>query len=558
MFAIHETGGNPATAVIVRSSEVAGAFEIARTVWSRKRLALATFIAVIGVVFVACSVITPTFEASTLLVVGQNALDRSPAALQSTLETSTSLARIVGSEEVIRQAVEKVGLTKLVGPINSPQLVTLRAMPVIREILSFFTSRSPREITALDRAVPALSDALEVKREPNSYIIRISFRHGDPVTAANFVDAVAQSFVDRQLILFSRPGAADFYQLQKDRFDEEIRRASEKLEAFGTTNRIYSIEDERQLLLGRASDASAAFATTRGSIADKTGQKETLTSQLRLLKPVTQSPFISSLVNALGSDDHSEKSSGGATPRTTLAPEERHLSDAPPLLMVRVYQDTMVSLFKVNGELTGLANLQQEQAEELQRLNATLGELSSREAEFAKLKRILAQASLNSDIYARRMVEERISADSSAAKFSIVKIVQPAYAPLKPIFPNYRLFAGFGLVAGLMAAVAVPLGVDTFRREPVPNGRPGTPLVPLGDDQRSLKRRRQPNKRPLAGRPTLENPLSPLDAALTFADLAGKKNGIERASPPSALAAFSSPSSGKLRRSSVSRTTGAG
>jgi uncharacterized protein involved in exopolysaccharide biosynthesis len=493
MFVAREAGVNSTTSAITRSSEIAGVFEIARIVWSQKRTALAAFLALIGVVFVACSVITPTYEASTLLVVGQNALDGSPEALQSTAEISTTLARIVESEEVIRQAVEKVGLTKLVGPINSP--LTLRDAPGIRDILSFFTARSRRETTALDRAIPAISSALEVRRQPSSNIIRISFRHEDPVTAANFVDAVAQSFVDRQLVLFSRPGAAEFYQHQKDKFDEEIRRASDELQAFVTANRIYLIDDERQLLLRRASGLSAALATTRGSIADKTGQKETLTIQLRALKPVTQSPFVSSLLNALGSNDHSERNGSGTTPRTNALPDERGLSDTPPLLMTRVYQDAMLALFKVNAELMGLANLQQEQAEELQRLNAALGELSSKEAEFAKLKRILAQASQNSDIYAKRTVEERISAESSAAKFSKVKIVQPAYAPLKPSFPNYRLFAGLGLAAGLVAAVAVALCADTLaRREPATNTSPSTQLVPLGNPELPTKRRRQDGK----------------------------------------------------------------
>jgi uncharacterized protein involved in exopolysaccharide biosynthesis len=495
----YQAGEKLAAGVMPTGSEFGRLFDVARIMWKQKRPGLVTFFASIGLVFVAYSLITPTFEASTLLVVGQNALEGSPEALGSSQETSTSMVRIVESEEVIRQAVEKVGLTKLVGPIDSSPRGTFQAMPVIGEFFSFFAPSSRREITALDRAVPALSNALAVTHEPRSQVIRISFRHKDPVTAANFVDAVAQSFIDRQLVLFGRPGAADFFQAQKAKFDEEIKRASEDLQSFVTTNRIYSINDERQLLLRRTSDSSGALATTRGSIADKAGQKETLTAQLRLLKPVTQSPFVSSLVTALGGEDRSEKNSSGVTPGTILRPDDHRLSDTPPLLMVRVYQDAMVALFKVNGELTGLANLEQEQTEELQRLNAALGELSSREAEFAKLKRTLAQASLNSEIYARKMVEERISAESSAAKFSIVKIVQRAYAPLKPVSPNFRLFAGLGLVAGLVAAVAVALGLETLaRRALVTNAVAGTALVPLGDHELPSKRRRQPRKRPLA------------------------------------------------------------
>jgi len=501
----YQAGVKLAAGVIPTGSEFGRLFDVSRIMWKQKRPGLVTFFASIGLVFVAYSLVTPAFEASTLLVVGQNALDGSREALGSSSETSTSMVPIVGSEEVIRQAIEKVGLTELIGPIDNP---TLRTMPVIGQFLSFFTTVSQREITALDRAVPALSNALEVKHELHSQIIRISFRHKDPVTAANFVDAVAQSFIDRQLVLFGRPGAADFFQGQKVKFDEEIKRASEDLQSFVTANRIYSISDERQLLLKRTSESSGALATTRGSIADKAGQKETLTAQLRLLKPVTQSPFVSSLVTALGGEDRSEKNSSGVTPGTILRPDDHRLSDTPPLLMVRVYQDAMVALFKVNGELTGLANLEQEQTEELQRLNAALGELSSREAEFAKLKRTLAQASLNSEIYARKMVEERISAESSAAKFSIVKIVQRAYAPLKPVSPNFRLFAGLGLVAGLVAAVAVALGLETLARHAlVTDAAPGTALVPLGDHELPSKRRRQPRKRPLAEFREVDNDL---------------------------------------------------
>jgi uncharacterized protein involved in exopolysaccharide biosynthesis len=483
MFVLRETVEKSAKTI---SSEVTLIVEVARAVWRWKRLALGTFLALSDLVFVACFVITPKFEASTLLVVGQNSLDGSSEASRSTSEFSASMVQIVESPDVIRRAVEQVGLAKLVRSTNNPTIGTVRTIPVISEILSLFARPPNREIAAIDRAIPSLSSALEVKRELNSNVIRVSFRHEDPVTAANFVNAVAQSFVDRQLVLFSRPGAADFYQRQKVKFDEEIGRASDELRAFVATNKIYSIYDERQLLLKRSSDASAALTMTRGSISDKTGQKETLTSQLRLLKPVTQSPFVSSLVNALGGDDRAEKNNG-ATPKIPLQTDERHLSDAPPLLMVRVYQDTMVALFKVNGELTGLANLQQEQTGEIQRLKLALEELSIKEAEFVRLERVLAQASLNSDIYARKMIEEQISAESNAAKFSTIKIFQQAYPPIKPNFPNYRLLAGFGLAAALVAAVAVALVADALARREPNTGAP----ISLGDFTLPLKRRRQ-------------------------------------------------------------------
>jgi uncharacterized protein involved in exopolysaccharide biosynthesis len=473
--------------------------EIVTILLRRKRPALVAFAAVVGIVLIACAFITPRFEASALLVVGQGALDGPTQSLRKIAESSISLARIAESEEVIRRAAEEVGLARLIGATDSPP-TTWRGMTIIGEFLSFPWSNvghSRREITALDLAMPALSEGLTVRREPNSDIIRISFQHTDAVTAADFANAVAHTFVDRELDLFSLPGAAEFYERQKVTFDQEMQRASDQLEAFETANQTYSIDDEKQLLLGRASDTAAALARTRGSIAEKTGQKETLAAQLRMLKPVTQSPFVSSLVTTLGKVDHLENNVGGATPRS---PDEPRLSD-PPLLMVRVYQDAMVALFKVNGELTGLDNLQQEQAEELKRLNAQLAALSSREGEFSRLKRALAQASLNSDTSAKRAVEEQISAAANAAKFSMVKVVQKAYAPIKPVFPKYRLVVGLGLIAALAAAVGIALGLDrAFAVEPVTKTDLRASYLPGLDHERLLKTSRKNRSRGSAAR----------------------------------------------------------
>ena len=112
--------------------------------------------------------------------------------------------------------------------------------------------------------------------------------------------------------------------------------------------------------------------------------------------------------------------------------ESRALDDRssdPPLLLVKVYQDSMVSLFKLNADLAGAQNMQRQQLEEMAKLTSDLNGLSQNEQQFASLKRAVAQASFNSDLYAKRMVEEQINAESSAAKFSSVKVLQRATEP---------------------------------------------------------------------------------------------------------------------------------
>lgn len=423
---------------------------LSRLVWENKWLTSIAFAVSIGLAVISYLLVAPRYEASTLLLVGQNAIEESRDIVGSTSDPSAAMVRIIESDDVIRDAVEKVGLASLVDPTTSSNQGGSLAGSMFGGL---FQTHAQRKVTALDRAIPSLSNALDVQREPRTGIIRVSFRHRDPATAAAFVNAIAKSFIDRLLILFGRSRAADFYQTQKQRFDDEVLRAADELREFSATNGIYSVNEERQLLLKRKNEASAALATTRGSIADKTGQKETLAAQLRLLKPVAQSPFVSSLVTTLGGGDQSP-------PKQADAAAERRFSDNPPLLMVRVYQEAMLSLFKVNDELAGLTNMQDVQTEELKRLDQALGKLSSKEAEFARLNRALEQASFNADIYAKRMTEEQTSAESDAAKFSSVRIVQNANVPFRPVAPSFALFMGFGVLAGLIISIAAALARD--------------------------------------------------------------------------------------------------
>jgi uncharacterized protein involved in exopolysaccharide biosynthesis len=469
--------------------------ELVRALWKRKWIVIGAFICSITVISLACLTIQPQFEASALLVVRHANPDGPQDDLRRTSEINLSLVEIARSDDVLREAAEEVGVDRLVPPrISLTQ--KLRDAPIIGRLLSLLKkpNGTRSEGTAVDRAPDELNKALAVKLEPNSDIIRISFQHADPAIAAAFVNAVAQTFVDKQLDLFRQPGAATFYQRQKEKFDDDVRKASADLVTFVAANGIYSAHDQIELLLRRSSDLSALLATTRGLIADKKGRKEALVSQMRRLRPGAQTSFVSSLADAMGSDDHAEKSGGNAVPRALSPSDEHRTSDTPPLAMVRIYQETIDALFKADTELQGLTNLEIEQAAEIARLNSELDRLSASNAEFNKLERAVAQASLNADAYAKRMVEEQISSESVTAKFSIVKIVQGAYAPISPSFPNYTLLIGLsvclslviGGLAGLWPTLFSPSG-EVFALMSLPEN----PAPPSLDYRRPPRRRRR-------------------------------------------------------------------
>ena len=418
-------------------------------VWRHKLLFAFTSATVFIGIAAGSLYIRPVYEGSTLLIAGQTGLQQPvPEGARRPADTAIALARVADSEEVVAEAIEKVGLQNLV------QDLTPNRMSISDRLrkLVFPSMTLPKvEPSPTDMYLPGIKSALSAKGELNSDIIRIAFRNRDPVVAADFANAVAQTFVDRQLALQSRAGAADFFRRQRERFEEDVRRASDELEQFSVATGIYAADDQRQLLLKRLNDLWTASALARSSVADKAGQRQSLADQLRKLAPVARSSYVSALVDTLGADH------AAPGPR---ASDSRLIDDRsadPPLLLVKVYQESMAALFKVNSDLAGAQSMLKQQSDEAAGLVSELNALSENLQKFARLKRAVEQATFNADLYSRRMVEEQINAESSAAKFSSIKVLQKAVVPLKPVFPNFVLVTALAATLGGMAGLGAAL-----------------------------------------------------------------------------------------------------
>jgi uncharacterized protein involved in exopolysaccharide biosynthesis len=431
--------------------------------WRHKLILVSTSLLVFVPMMLFALSLQPRYSAETLLITGQDNLERGPGEGRRSNETPAALSRIAQSDAVVTNAIEKVGLENLMGAVQ-PASTSIFAR--LRQLVFPSLVEPQRDVTPIEVALPQISASLSVRGEPNSDIVIVAFRHSDPVIAARFSDAVAQAFIERQTILYSRPGAVDFFLQQRQRFEQELQRASEELERFSIRTTIYSASEQRQLLLQRMSDLSSALVVTRGSISQKMGERQALAEALRRLAPVTRSSYVSSLVDSMAGERAPSRSTD------SRALDER--SSDPPLLLVRVYQESMVSLFKANSELSGAQSLQQQQLVELGRLMAELNTLAENERQFVSLKRAVDQASYNSDTYSKRMIEEQINAESNTVRFSSVKVLQKALAPLLPIFPNYMVITVVSALGSLLAG----LGAALLRSWTIGARRPGPAASP--------------------------------------------------------------------------------
>lgn len=441
---------------------------ILQAVWSHRIVMILSLFLGIVLSSTLYFVFTPVFEASSLVLVQPSPDDHSTDGSRQ-IELVNSAVRVAESWEVIESAVDRVGLDNFQS-VKPSKIDGLGGW--LRQKLSFGGVNSP--VTVSDAAVIAnrVARLISVNAEPNSDVIKISVKNSNPVLAAQFSNAIANAFVERETTLSEKPGAVDFFQRQRKQFEEEVGRRYASLELYRASDSIYSVEEERNLLLRRESELAGMLSGTRMSLVEKRGRKASLVAQLKLLKPVTRSPFVSTVVETLGggvaADDASHAKPDAPHPKD----ERASGSGDPPLLMVRVYQDSMVELFKLNSEIAGLEELVQQQQQEMGKVRGELASLAEHEPKFEQLKRDVALATYNADYFAKRAVEEQVNTDLRHAKLTNYRIIQQAAVPLQAAFPKGAQFLAFGAFAGLILGLTLsvsdkgptPGQLSAFRR----------------------------------------------------------------------------------------------
>jgi uncharacterized protein involved in exopolysaccharide biosynthesis len=438
--------------------------------WRRRRLIYSAVLIAAGAAFLFYSLIGERYEPYTLLRVGQGIKDRSASPTGGPFGENVdlvsridSLARIGKVDHVIRLAAQRVGVHRLF-PDELTLSSRLHKAAASLDFLGLYehsdaVQKKPNEGNSNDldqEAISILRDLVTAKPEGRSDLLRISFRHPDPAVAAEFLNELANALVATQADLVHVPGADIFFQQQSKRLEQEAEKAGTDLRNFSVSASIYSVVDQRSLLLKRADDLGSQIATTRGSIEDRKGQRQAIADQLHVLRPVSQSKTVTGIVNNLrGRDARDVENTVGNLPV---------FEEAPPLLLVKVYQDGIVSLLKANTDLNGLLRLEKLLVGELEKINQELASLSSKEAEYERLKRVLVTASTAADHYGSRVIDEQINLDiAKKAQLSSVRVVQVAEKPILPVFPRMMHLVALALAGGIALGSAIALLLEHTR-----------------------------------------------------------------------------------------------
>jgi polysaccharide biosynthesis transport protein len=408
--------------------------DVYRVTMERKLLLAGVFVGINALTLCVFAHLPAKYEAvSYLLAQDDNPVEIGRERADSILRQDQFLnseVQILQSQTVVHAAV-----SALKPEILYPNLASSQTSSLFGKAINWLRPESIEQ-QPIDVAYQKVASALSVRAEPRTNLIRISFVHGDPYIAAALTRVLVNSFFDLHAQLAANNGTTDFVEGQKQRYVLDSERASARISEFAQANSIFDMKEQQKLLLSRRSDLLSGLASTRSSVAEKEAEAHEFARQLANLK-LTK---LLAPVAAMALDAKPDETSPKTDPSTPF------IHGDPPLLLVRVYQDTVQLLVRTNSEVVGFKSLGLQQEAEVATVEKELNALVGKEAKFYELQQDFDLARQNAAKFAEKAFEQDLDAALAMRKFSKLRVVEEASRPTRPIFPQPVPFLVFGLL----------------------------------------------------------------------------------------------------------------
>ncbi len=240
--------------------------ELLTVLFRHKTKILTVFAAVVLTVVVKTFLSAEVFEAkSTLMVkIGREYMNRPEVGNNQPVMTLNqegvinSEIQILTNRELIRKVVETIKPETLY-PDSSKEL----------------SSRS----TPLELAIARFEKSLKVEGVKKSSVIQVSFRHKDPQLAAQAVNLLVEFYREKHLQVFSDPQSS-FLETQLGSYAQKLNETDSSLESFKQKNRVYSLAEQRTLLLQQRTALDTNLKSTENTISELQKKVATLKPQL--------------------------------------------------------------------------------------------------------------------------------------------------------------------------------------------------------------------------------------------------------------------------------------
>ncbi len=470
-----------------------GTRDVLNVLFKHQRKIIATFLLIVAVVAFHTFTSTPLYEAKAALLikVGREYVYRPevgnerPQVTTNREDMVNSELEILTSRDLAARVVETIGIDRLYPGIDKPPpLFSLAAVRnAVNHLIAWFSGRPTDSATntKLEKASKAFIGSLKVESIPKSNVIRIQFRHHEPELAALGVNTLVDSFKSKRLEVFSGPKSS-FLEEQMIHYRDQLRASEQKFEAFRQQYGVYSLDQQRSLLLSQRSMLDTELKATENRIeeanerlASLQDQRQRISETVPLASDVERFPVVDDAKSRLLAlqlkeqellSKYREQSHIVQNVREEKKVVENFLSRVQNDRATRVrsgknpiYEQLELEIVRTTAEQNALTAKHSTIQQQMTELDDELRALDLRDKELQQIEREIKNNRQNYETYLERAEEARISGEMDQLKMVNVSVIESASVPSRPVLPrktlNLMLAMMFGAAAGLGVAFLV-------------------------------------------------------------------------------------------------------
>lgn len=470
-----------------------GTRDVLNVLFKHQRKIIATFLLIVGAVAVYSFTSTPLYEAkaSLMIKVGREYVYRPevgeerPQMLLSREDLVNSELEILTSRDLAAKVIETIGVDRLYPGIDAapPLLSVAMVRHLVGSAVAWFEGRPAPSVdnTKMERATLAFHGNLKVEAIPKSNVVRLQFRHPEPELAAQTVNTLLDTFKAKRLEVFSGPKSS-FLEEQMIHYRDQLRDAEQRFESFRQEHGVYSLDQQRSLLLSQRSALDTELKATQNRVEEASKKLSSLQDQQKRISemvplgsdservPVVDDAKSRLLALQLKEQEllskYREESQIVKNVREEKKVVEDFLSRVSNDRTTRtrsgknpVYEQLQLEIVRTTAEHNALNAKRATIETQAVQIDKELRNLDLRDKELQQIERDIKNTRQNYETYLGRSEEARISGEMDQQKMVNISVIESASVPTRPVLPrktlNILLAMVFGAAAGLGLAFLV-------------------------------------------------------------------------------------------------------
>ena len=318
-----------------------------------------------------------------------------------------------------------------------------------------------------DPSAPIRLKNLKVRRPPNTYLLKISYRSPDRQLAADVANAIAQSYLEHtyKIRYEAAAGLARFMERQIEELRAKMERSGDALARFEKELNIINPEERTNILSARLLELNTEFTRAQADrVAKEAAWRALATASPEAAHTASQREALERLTADLNTAEQQfaevKAHYGPNHPEYRLA--------AAKVAEVRRQIESMTRSIAARAEVEYRTGLERERMleQELKAAKAELDSLNARSFEYQALKR---EAEGDKKLYEELLRKIREATINASFQNTGARIADPALPGKKPVFPRKGLSVAVAfLLASLLAVGAAVMAdhLDNTVRDP--------------------------------------------------------------------------------------------